>query len=64
MLFHAAVQRRFHNALGTVHQALVLPHIDKATADEVGASQYLAGLAVHSGHDDDEAVLREVLAVP
>ena len=50
--------------LWRVHQALVLPHIDEAAAHEVGAGQNFAGLAVHGGHDDDEAVLRQMLAVP
>ena len=61
---HAAVQRVFYDALGTVHQALVLAHVDEAAAHEIGAGQHLASLAVHGGHDDDEAVLRQVLAVP
>ena len=60
----AAVKSRLHDALGAVHQALVLPHIDEAAAHEVGAGQNFAGLAVHGGHDDDEAVLRQMLAVP
>ena len=63
MLVHAAVKSRLHDALGAVHQALVLPHIDEATAHEVGAGQNFAGLAVHGGHNDDQTVLGQVLAV-
>ena len=64
MLVHTALQRIFHNALGTVHQALVLAHIHEAPAYQIRPGQHLAGLAVHGSHDDDKAILREVLAVP
>ena len=64
MLVHAAFQCVFHDALGTVHQALVLAHIHEAAAHEVRPGQHLAGLAVHRSHDDHQAVLGQVLAVP
>ena len=64
MLVHTALQCIFHNALGTVHQALVLAHIHEAPAYQIRSGKHLAGLAVHGGHDDDKAVLGEVLAVP
>ena len=44
-------------------QFLALTHIHKAAADEVGAGEHLTVVAIDgSGHDDD-AVLRQMMAV-
>src|SRR5699024_10676690 len=63
-LLYAAVQGHFHRALGALHQALILTDVHKAPADQIRPGQHTAGLAVHGGHDDHQAVLRQVLAVP
>ena len=46
-LLYTSLQCIFHNALGTVHQALILAHIHEAPAYQSWPGQHLAGLAVH-----------------
>ena len=59
----AAVQGHLHLGAGSLHQLLALTHVDKAAADEIGTGENLSVAAVDGGGHNDDAVLRQVVAV-
>ena len=60
----AAVQGHLHLGAGSLHKLFALTHVDKAAADEIRTGENLSVAAVDGGGHNDDAVLRQVVAVP